>query len=145
MPGLCGVARDLARAYASASVPLVTVVCGRAHGGAFAAMGSFALGIDAVLAWPCAEISAAAPETAVNILYAGEIAAAEDPQRAREEIARRYRAKDSSPLIAAAGGHIDDIIPPSETRAHVAAALEMLLGKRGEPPGPNRRTGPNGP
>jgi acetyl-CoA carboxylase carboxyltransferase component len=130
--GLAGACAALARSYALATVPLVTVVCGRAHGGAFAIMGSGALGIDMAFSWPNAEISAAAPETAVNILYSGEIAASEDPQRAREEIERRYRSKDSSPLVAAAGGHIDDIIEPSQTRAHIAAALEMLLGKRGE-------------
>jgi len=129
--GLMAKCAELARAYALASVPLVTVVCGRAHGGAFAAMGSASLGIDAVFAWPNAEISALPPETAVNILYGNEIAAAEDPQRAREELVRRYRSKDSNPLIAAGGGHVDDIIVPSETRLHVAAALEMLLGKSG--------------
>jgi acetyl-CoA carboxylase carboxyltransferase component len=122
---------ELARAYALASVPLVTVVCGRAHGGTFAAMGGRALGIDAVFAWPHAEISVSPPETAVNILCAGEIAAAEDPNQAREELVLRYRSKDSSPLVAAAGGHVDDVIEPSATRTHVAAALEMLLGKRG--------------
>lgn len=126
----------LVHAYAQASVPLVTVVCGRAHGGAFAAMGSRALGVDAVFAWPNAEISASPPETAANILYGAEIAAAEDPRQAREEIVRRYRSKDSNPIVAASGGHIDDIIEPSQTRTHVAAALEMLLGKRGEAPGP---------
>jgi acetyl-CoA carboxylase carboxyltransferase component len=122
----------LVRAYALASVPKVTVVCGRAHGGAFAAMGSRPLGIDAVFAWPGAEISVAPPETAVNILYSGEIASAEDPQQARAELIRRYRTKDSNPMAAAEGGHIDDIVEPAATRTHVAAALEMLLGKREE-------------
>lgn len=129
--GLVSKCAELARAYALASVPLVTVVCGRAHGGAFALSGSGPLGIDSVLAWPNAEISALPPETAVNILYGNEIAAAEDPQKAREELVRRYRTKDSNPLVAAGGGHVDDVIAPSETRLHVAAALEMLLGKSG--------------
>lgn len=129
-PAMCFA--ELARAYALASAPLVTVVCGRAHGGAFAVMGGRALGIDAVFAWPHAEISVSPPETAVNILYGGEIAAAEDPNVAREELVRRYRSRDSSPLLAAAGGHVDDVIEPSATRTHVAAALEMLLGKRGD-------------
>lgn len=124
----------LIHAYAAASVPKVTVVCGRAHGGAFAIMGSRALGIDTVYAWPNAEISVAQPDTAVNILYAGEIAAAEDPQAARAALVDRYKARDSDPILAAKGGHVDDIIDPAMTRTYVAAALEMLLGKRDEQP-----------
>lgn len=124
----------LIHAYAAATVPKVTVVCGRAHGGAFAMMGSRALGMDAVYAWPNAEISVAEPNTAVNILYSGEIAASEDPQAERAMLVERYRAKDSNPLVAAKGGHLDDIIEPANTRTVVAAALEMLLGKREETP-----------
>ena len=120
----------LISAYASASVPKVTVVCGRAHGGAFAIMGSRALGIDTVYAWPGAEISVAGPDTAVNILHAGEIASAEDPQERRAELVERYKSRESNPAVAATGGHVDDIIEPALTRLHIAAALEMLSGKR---------------
>jgi acetyl-CoA carboxylase carboxyltransferase component len=122
----------LIHAYASATVPKVAVVCGRAHGMGVAIMGSRALGMDVVYAWPNAEISVAPPDTAVNILYANEIAAAQDPQAARSDIVQRYRLMDSNPLEAARGGHVDDIIEPAATRTYVAAAFEMLLGKREE-------------
>lgn len=128
--GLIRQGAALIQAYAVASVPKVTVVCGSAHGGAFAIMGSRSLGIDAVFAWTNAEISVASPETAVNILHTGEIAAAEDPQAARASLAERYRVKDANPIYAAKGGHVDDIIAPAMTRVTVAAALEMLAGKR---------------
>ncbi len=129
--GLMAGGASLIRAYAGATVPKVTVVCGQAHGGSFAMMGSRSLGIDTVYAWPDAQISVAQPETAVNILYAGEIAAAEDPLSARVALVERYKAKDSDPLVAAKGGHVDDVIEPASTRTYVAAALEMLVGKRG--------------
>lgn len=128
----------LIHAYAAASVPKVTVVCGRAHGGAFAMMGSRSLGMDAVFAWTNAEISVAQPETAVNILYSGEIASAEDPQAIRAALVERYKAKDADPILAARGGHVDDIIEPAATRTYVAAALEMLLGKRDDHPAKKR-------
>ncbi|WP_432561720.1 carboxyl transferase domain-containing protein [Kineococcus sp. SYSU DK003] len=50
-----GQVRDLAglgQVYAAASVPLVTVVTGRAHGLAGSVLGARALGADLVLGWP---------------------------------------------------------------------------------------------
>ncbi len=132
--GLMHQGAELIHAYAGATVPKVTVVCGQAHGGAVAMMGSRSMGIDTVYAWPNAEISVAQPETAVNILYAGEIAAAEDPLSARAALVERYKVKDSDPLLAAKGGHVDDVIEPAATRIYVAAALEMLVGKCGNLP-----------
>lgn len=47
---------DLLRAYAEASVPLVTVITRRASGSAYTVMGSKRLGVDLVAAWSTAEL-----------------------------------------------------------------------------------------
>ena len=69
MPGLAqergGIIRHGAKvlyAYATCTVPLVTVIMRKAYGGAYIAMGSKDLGGDVVFAWPSAEIAAMGAE-----------------------------------------------------------------------------------
>nr|WP_227712804.1 acyl-CoA carboxylase subunit beta [Nanchangia anserum] len=69
----------LITAYASASVPLVTVIVRKAYGGAYIVMGSKSLGADVALAWPGAEIAVMGAEGAVDILHGKSLAAAERP------------------------------------------------------------------
>ena len=69
-------------------------------------------------------------EGAVNIIFRDELAAAEDVDAERERLAHEYETRFANPYIAASRGYIDDVILPSETRPRVAAALEMLDGKR---------------
>jgi acetyl-CoA carboxylase carboxyltransferase component len=45
-------------------------------------------------------------------------------------LVREYEANFNNPYIAAARGYIDEVILPSETRARVARALEILADKR---------------
>lgn len=116
--------------YAAATVPKITVLCGRANGSALALMGCRELGMDAVYAWPQAQLSVLPAQTAANILYAREIAVAEDPAAARAAAVTRWQLEDSHPLAAAQLGLVDDIIAPRDTRAVLTATLELLLGKR---------------
>ena len=57
--------------------------------------------------------------------------AIEDPQERADEFARRVdRAYDSAKAVnAAAGGGIDDVIDPAETRSWVAESLKRLPPK----------------
>ena len=89
-----------------------------------------ALGADVVLAWPSAVISPLAPETAVQILWRDRLAAMQDPTADREALAAEYAAEEGSPLKAAAGGYLTDVVAPEETKAKIAMLLEMLAGKR---------------
>ncbi len=128
--GLVNSCCELLDAYAGATVPKVTVLCGRANGSAMALLGCREMGMDAVYAWPQAQLSVLPPETAANILFAREIAVAEDPAAARAAAIARWQLDESSPLHAAELGLLDDIITPRDTRATVLAQLELLLGKR---------------
>jgi acetyl-CoA carboxylase carboxyltransferase component len=123
---LAAEAAKLAFAYASATTPKVTLVCGKAYGTGFAVMGSKALGADLALALPCAEISILPPETAVDILYGDTITSAEN----RAELMEQWAQVASSAVEAAKGGHIDDVIELPEVRQRIASALQMLSGKR---------------
>jgi acetyl-CoA carboxylase carboxyltransferase component len=118
-------------AYSEASVPKLTVVTRKGYGGAYIAMGSKHLRADVVYAWPTAQIAVMGADGAVNILYRKQLKeAGANGEAERARLVEEYREKFSKPYTAAAGGHIDDIIIPSETRAKLIAALELLRDKQ---------------
>jgi acetyl-CoA carboxylase carboxyltransferase component len=117
-------------AYSEATVPKIAVITRKAYGGAYIVMSSKHIRTDLVLAWPTAEIAVMGAEGAVSILhgkelkqFTGDVAA----ERARLEA--EFREKFGKPYYAAASGHVDDIIAPSETRARLIAALDFLRDK----------------
>lgn len=117
-------------AFSEATVPKVNVILRKAYGGAYIAMNSKTIGADMVFAWPSAEIAVMGPEGAANIIFKKDISAAENPAQTRKEKIAEYRDKFSNPYVAAARGYVDDVIEPSETRARIILALEMLNTKR---------------
>lgn len=117
-------------AYASATVPKITVILRKAYGGAYIAMNSPELGADAVFAWPIAEIAVMGADGAVNILHRKELQEAEDPKQKSAELAQEYRKNFSNPYLAASRGYLTDIIEPGQTRSVVAMALQRMLQKR---------------
>ena len=117
-------------AYASATVPKITIILRKAYGGAYLAMCSADMGADFVFAWPTAEIAVMGAEGAVKILYKRELAAAKDPKAREAELVTEYRDKFCSPYQAAREALITDVIAPSETRARISLALRHSLTKR---------------
>lgn len=117
---------SLAYSYAQAEAPLVTVVLGKAYGVAGTVFGSKGVGADVVYATENAEISALAPEAAVSFLYGKELAASEDPTKARAEKIAEWKNNEASPVEAARLGEIDDIIDASELRQRICTAVEMM-------------------
>lgn len=117
-------------AYAAATVPKLTVIVRKAYGGAYLAMCSKDMGADRVCAWPSAEIAVMGAEGAVNILYRKEISGAENPEEEKRKRTAEYRETFANPYVAAARGYLDDIIEPADTRAYLAASLEILRAKR---------------
>ncbi|HEV2661801.1 MAG TPA: acyl-CoA carboxylase subunit beta, partial [Ktedonobacteraceae bacterium] len=117
-------------AYCEATVPKITVITRKAYGGAYDVMSSKHVRGDINYAWPTAEIAVMGPEGAVNILFKGEIDAAEDPAQRRKELIAEYTQMFASPYIAASRGYIDEVIEPSMTRIKLINALEMLKNKR---------------
>jgi acetyl-CoA carboxylase carboxyltransferase component len=117
-------------AYASATVPQVTVILRKAYGGSYLAMCSQEMGADFVFAWPSAEIAVMGAEGAINVLYSKELKAAPDRRALAAELAAAYRAEFASPYLSAGNGYITDVIDPASTRWTVALALRKLRSKR---------------
>jgi len=117
-------------AYSEASVPKISVVTRKAYGGAYIVMGSKHLHADMCFAWPTAEIAVMGAEGAVNILHRKQLKDNPNAAEERKRLVQEYKDKFSNPYVAAAAGHIDDVIMPSETRSRLIAALELLKDKQ---------------
>ena len=137
MPGLAqeqgGIIRHGAKmlfAYASATVPKITLIMRKAYGGAYIGMCNTEMGADMVFAWPTAEIAVMGAEGACKVLFKKEIAEAADPKAKEEELRQSYREKFASPYQAASKGMITDVIEPAETRGVLAMAFRATLSKR---------------
>jgi len=128
--GLARRGAKLLYAYCEATVPKIQLIVRRAYGAAYVVMSSKSLGADLAYAWPSAELGVMGPESAVEVLYAGEVAGA-GPER-RAELVDLYRETQANPYIAAERGYIDDVIEPAQTRRALHQALEVLATKRAE-------------
>ncbi|MBI4619383.1 MAG: acyl-CoA carboxylase subunit beta [Desulfobacterales bacterium] len=121
-------------AVTEASVPKVTLVVRHSYAGAQLCMCNVPLGADFVFAWPMAEITLVGPETAASILFAKEIAGADNPKEVEEKRIKEYRDVWVNPYMAAERGYIDDVIEPESTRAVLTNALNLLKDKVDEKP-----------
>ena len=122
--GMIRYGAQMAFAYARATVPRICVTLRKSYGGAYIVMDSRNMGNDLMLAWPSAEIAVMGAKGAVEILHRD----ADDAQR--ESLASAYEDRLLNPYIAAERGSVDRVIDPADTRSEVAAALEVLVGKR---------------
>ncbi len=111
----------------------VAIVTGNAIGSAATALASRAAA-DVIYAWPGAVISPYTAAVAVQLNNADELRTAADPLAKRAELEAKYQAEVADGVNAAIEGNIDDVIEPAETRQMIAAALEMLSGKRESKP-----------
>lgn len=127
--GIAKAVATMTAAFAGASVPKVNLITGEAFGSAYTAMNSKAIGADIEYAWQNAKIGMMDPETAVNIMYADEIASAEDKKALLAEKKRIFTEQQASAMAAARRGIVDDIIVPDATRKRLIAAFEMLYTK----------------
>ena len=116
----------LVHAFAEASVPKVTIVLRKAFGGAFIAMNSRDLGADYVFAWPQATLGVMGAKQAVGIVNRRDIAAADDPEAARDAFADEYTDEHLTSAVAAAEGYVDEIVAPADTRRRLTEALRTF-------------------
>ena len=117
-------------AYGEATVPKVTVTLRKSYGGAYCVMSSKHLRGDMNYAWPTAEIAVMGPSGAVEIIFAKEVAAAEDPKACAAEKEEEYKKAFANPYNAAQYGYIDDVIEPRNTRFRIIRALQQLQTKK---------------
>jgi acetyl-CoA/propionyl-CoA carboxylase len=117
-------------AYCEATVPKITIIIGKAYGGAYMAMGSKNLRTDMNYAWPTAQIAVLGSEAAVKIMNRKEIAQAKDPEALKKQLVDNFTEKFANPYVAASYGTVDAVIDPAETRPMIIKALEALVNKR---------------
>ncbi len=136
MPGLAqergGIIRHGAKmlfAWASGTVPKITLICRKAYGGAYLAMCSSDMGADFVFAWPTAEIAVMGAQGAMKVLYKKELQEAADPAALEKELSAAYTEKFASPYQAASTGMITDVIDPAVSRSTLALAFRAIIGK----------------
>ncbi len=120
---------------ANLSVPLFGVVVRKAYGlGVQAMCGASALVGFFTVAWPTAEFAGMNIEGSVKLGYRKELIAIDDPeeriQTYEKMVGRAY--ENAKAVNAAAGGGLDDVIDPAETRTWIANGLKRL------PPTPHR-------
>ena len=121
-------------AYTEATVPKITLVVRKSYAGAQLSMCNKPIGADIMFAWPTAEITLVGPETASSVIFAKEIAAAENPEEMKRIKIEEYAKHYVNPYVAAERGYIDDVIEPEETRIKLISALEAMKNKKEERP-----------
>jgi len=77
-----------------------------------------------------AEIAVMGGAGAVEVLYAKEAKAADDPKAVLAEKEKEYNELFCNPYQAAKYGYIDDVIEPRNTRFRIIRALQQLATKR---------------
>jgi propionyl-CoA carboxylase beta chain len=128
--GLIKHGAKLLYAYSEATVPLVTVIIGKAFGAAYDVMASKHIGADINYAWPTAQIAVMGAKGASEIIFRRDRG---DPALIAAH-SKEYEEHFMSPFIAAERGYIDEVIMPHSTRGHIARSLAMLRGKKTERP-----------
>jgi acetyl-CoA carboxylase carboxyltransferase component len=107
----------------------------KAYGGAFIAMNSKDLGADLVFAWSGAEIGVMGAHAAAGIINRRDWEAASDPTARRQALAADYSSEHLGAAAAAAGGFVDEVIEPAQTRSRLAWGLGTLERRaRAAPP-----------
>ena len=121
-------------ATTEATVPKITLILRHSYAGAQLCMCNKPMGADFVFAWPTAEIALVGPETAASVIYAKELATAENPEELRERRLKEYADLWINPYMAAERGYVDDVIEPEDTRRILIRSLEVLENKTEERP-----------
>jgi acetyl-CoA carboxylase carboxyltransferase component len=111
---------QLVRAFASATVPRLTVVLRKAYGGAYITMNAKDLGAHLAIAWTGAQIGIMGSRAAIHIIHRRKLA---DAPALADELAEDYASRNIVAERALELGLIDAVIDPAETRARLALAL----------------------
>lgn len=133
--GILHAYEKLAAQIANARVPKVGVLIRKAYGGGHFAMAGRPTHPDFQYAWPSAEMGFMAPEAGVDTVYRRrleKVEAEEGPEARRKlaaELVQEWTTQ-SEPWEAAAHLSLDDVIEPAQTRAVIAASIDIAWGEK---------------
>ncbi|MBV0900892.1 acyl-CoA carboxylase subunit beta [Haloarcula salina] len=125
--GILEAGKRMIYATSQATVPKQCVVVRKAYGAGIYAMSGPAYDPEATLALPGSEIAIMGPEAAINAVYANKLDAIEDPEERAErerELREAYR-EDIDVHRMASEVVVDEILPPSDLRAELAARFDL--------------------
>ena len=125
--GILEAGKKMIYATSEATVPKQCVVVRKAYGAGIYAMSGPAYDPEATLALPSGEIAIMGPEAAINAVYANKLDDIEDPEERAErerELREQYR-EDIDAHRMASEVVIDEIVPPGDLRAELAARFEL--------------------
>lgn len=114
--------------YVEAGSPKLTVIVRKAFGGAYIAMGSKALGVDAVCALPGTQIGVMGVDSAIVIIGRKELDKIENEAQ-RDEYIREFKEEYSKKLTAAEGienGYIEETVTALKLRQWLADRMTTL-------------------
>jgi acetyl-CoA carboxylase carboxyltransferase component len=133
--GILRAYEKLVARLAAARVPKVGVVIRKAYGGGHFAMGGRPTHPSFLFGWPSAEMGFMAPEAGVQTVYRRrlDLVAEQQGSQAAQQLTAELTQEwvtESEPWEAAAHLSLDDVIEPAQTRAVIAASLDVAWGDR---------------
>ena len=137
--GIIRAGAEMVEAMSCATVPRIVLTLNHASGAGYYAMAGQGFDPNFTFSWPTARIGVMEGESAVQALYAAELAKYEGsaiPEELRKAI-EKTRADYERWLdarYAAARGHCDALIDPLESRAVLSFALEASTSQPGPQP-----------
>jgi acetyl-CoA carboxylase carboxyltransferase component len=132
--GIIRAGAEMVETMSCATVPRIVLTINHASGAGYYAMAGQGFDPNFTFSWPTARIGVMEGDSAVQALYAAELAKAQQqsgaiPEELKESIARTRadyeRWLDSK--YAAARGHCDAVIDPKDSRAVLALALDVAM------------------
>lgn len=121
-------------ANSTATVPKIRLTLRKLYGGATPAMCDYGMEPDYTVSWPGAEEATMGAGGAAAIIFAKEIAEAENPEEVRARRIAEYEEKYNNPYFKASRLLTDIIIEPNETRRILIRLLEAAENKEQQLP-----------
>ena len=135
--GIIRAGAQMVESMACASVPKIVVTVNHAGGAGYYAMAGQGFDPDFIFSWPTARVGVMEGESAVQALYAAELARLEKvDEPVGEELAEAMEATRADyeryldPKWSAARGFVDAVIEPRRTRDVIAVCLEVTAGAK---------------
>ena len=119
----------LLAAYGKAEVPKISLITGSAIGLGYVAFASKSV-YDYTIAWEGATIALTTDEAMARLIYADQIAQAEDKEAVVSELAKSYGEENTTATVVAENGYIDNVINPNFSRQYLIGAVQAFINKR---------------
>ena len=125
--GLVREGSKIFKSYIEARVPKISVILGKAYGGAYIAMCSKGLGADYVIGLPGAEVAVLPPEIAAEFIYRRELDGLSSGER--EKVLQQYTEglrRHSSGEALLAFGVVDRFVEPEMLRPTLTDVVKLF-------------------